>query len=180
MAVDEIAVAHNERRWAVAMAGVTAIFLAAILYATIGLHLNPPSHIETIDPATIHVSGEFAEENLGTRLEPTGGLTVRLVTTQFSFSPSCVVVPQDTPVTFRIVSPDVIHGIIVVGTNVNTMVIPGYVSRVRTRFAEVGEKLMPCHEFCGLGHSQMIAKVRVVPLSEFKLDADGRAACAAP
>jgi len=180
MAVDEIAVAHSERRWAVAMAGVTAIFLAAILYATIGLHLNPPSHIETIDPATIHVSGEFAEENLGTRLEPTGGLTVRLVTTQFSFSPSCVVVPQGTPVTFRIVSPDVIHGIIVVGTNVNTMVIPGYVSRVRTRFAEVGEKLMPCHEFCGLGHSQMIAKVRVIPLSEFKLDADGRAACAAP
>lgn len=180
MSVNEIAVAHSERRWAFAMAGVTAVFLVAILYATIGLHLGPPSNIETIDPATIHVSGEFAEENLGTRLEPKGGLTVRLVTTQFSFSPSCVVVPQDTPVTFRVVSPDVIHGIIVVGTNVNTMVIPGYVSRVRTQFAEVGEKLMPCHEFCGLGHSQMIAKVRVVPLSEFKLDADGRAACAEP
>lgn len=180
MAVNEIAVAHSERRWAVAMVGVTAVFLFAILYATIGLHLNPPSNVETIDPATIHLDGEFADENLGTRLEPKGGLTVRLVTTQFSFLPACVVVPQDTPVTFRIVSPDVIHGIIVVGTNVNTMVIPGYVSRVRTQFAEAGEKLMPCHEFCGLGHSQMIAKVRVVPLSEFKLDADGRAACAEP
>ena len=180
MAVDEIAVAQSERRWAIGMAGVTVLFLAAILYATIGLHLNPPSNVETIDPATIHVSGEFAEDNLGTRLDPKGGLTVRLVTTQFSFSPSCVVVPQDTPVTFRVVSPDVIHGLIVVGTNVNTMVIPGYVSRVRTQFAEAGEKLMPCHEFCGLGHSQMIAKVRVVPLNEFKLDADGRAACAAP
>lgn len=180
MAIDEISVARSERRWATAMAGVTAVLLGAILYATLGLHLNPPSNVELIDPATIHVSGEFAEENLGTRLEPTGGIVTRLVTTQFSFSPACVVVPQDTPVTIRVVSPDVIHGIMVVGTNVNTMVIPGYVSRVRTRFTEVGEMLMPCHEFCGLGHSQMIAKVRVVPVSEFKPDADGRAHCAAP
>jgi cytochrome c oxidase subunit 2 len=180
MAVDEISVARSERRWAFAMASVTAILLVAIIYATVGLHLTPPTNIETIDPATIHVSGEFVEDNLGTRLDPEGGLTTRLVTTQFSFSPSCVVVPQDTPVTFRLVSPDVIHGVIVVGTNVNTMVIPGYVSRVRTQFAEVGEKLMPCHEFCGLGHSQMIAKVRVVPLADFKLDNEGRASCAEP
>lgn len=180
MSLDAITVARSERRWAIAMAGVTAVLLVAILYATLGLHLTPPTNVETIDPATIHVSGEFAESNLGTRLEQEGGITVRLVTTQFSFAPSCVVVPEDTPVTFRIVSPDVIHGIMVVGTNVNTMIIPGYVSRVRTRFAEIGERLMPCHEFCGLGHSQMIAKVRVVPVSEFKLDAEGRATCAEP
>lgn len=180
MALNEADIARDEKRWAYAMAGVTAVFLVAILYASLGLHLNPPSNIETIDPATIHVSGEFTEGNLGTRLDPKGGLTVRLVTTQFSFLPACVAVPEDTPVTFRIVSPDVIHGIMVVGTNVNTMVIPGYVSRVRTEFADVGEKLMPCHEFCGLGHSQMIAKVRVVPLSDFKLDDEGRAFCAEP
>jgi len=180
MAVDVISVARSERRWAIAMVGVTAVLLAAIIYAALGPHLTPPTNIETIDPATIHVSGEFAEGNLGTRLDPKGGITVRLVTTQFSFLPSCVVVPQDTPVTIRVVSPDVIHGLIVVGTNVNTMVIPGYVSRVRTRFPEIGEMLMPCHEFCGLGHSQMIAKVRVVPVSDFKLDADGRAPCAEP
>ncbi len=180
MAVDEIAVVRSERRWATAMVAVSAVLLAAILYAAMSLHLNPPTNVELVDPATIHVSGEFAEDNLGTRLEPQGGIVTRLVTTQFSFSPSCVVVPQDTPVTFRVVSPDVIHGIMVVGTNVNTMVIPGYVSRVRTRFSEAGEMLMPCHEFCGLGHSQMIAKVRVVPVSEFKPDADGRAHCAEP
>lgn len=180
MSLSEANVARSEHRWAVAMVGVSVVFLIAIVYAALGQHLNPPTNVETVDPATIHVSGEFTEDNLGTRLEPKGGLTVRLVTTQFSFMPACVVVPEDTPVTFRIVSPDVIHGIMVVGTNVNTMVIPGYVSRVRTQFDDVGEKLMPCHEFCGLGHSQMIAKVKVVPLSEFKIDADGRAACAEP
>ena len=180
MSADEHSVAKSERRWVAAMGGVTVILIGAITYASAALHLNPPTNIETIDPATIHVRGEFADGNLGTRLDDESGVTIRLVTTQFSFAPSCVVAPQDTPVTFRIVSPDVIHGIIVVGTNVNTMVIPGYVSSVRTRFKEIGEMLMPCHEFCGLGHSQMIAKVKVVPLSEFKLDADGRAACAEP
>jgi cytochrome c oxidase subunit II len=61
---------------------------------------------------------------------------------------------------------------------VNTMVVPGYVSRIHTTFAQTGEMLMPCHEFCGLGHSQMIARVRVVPARDFVPDANGRVACA--
>ena len=56
-----------------------------------------------------------------------------------------------------------IHGILVAGTNVNTMVVPGYVSQVHTVFRKTGDLLMPCHEFCGFGHSQMWARVRVVP-----------------
>jgi len=80
----------------------------------------------------------------------------------------------------RLASPDVIHGILVSGTNVNTMVVPGYVSQVHTVFRSTGDLLMPCHEFCGLGHSQMLARVRVVPLEQFRADAAGRVSCAAP
>jgi cytochrome c oxidase subunit II len=40
--------------------------------------------------------------------------------------------------------------------------------------------LMPCHEYCGLGHSQMWATVRVVPQASFQPDADGRVACEKP
>ncbi len=67
--------------------------------------------------------------------------------------------------------------ILVTGTNVNTMIIPGYVSQVHTVFTKTGDLLMPCHEYCGLGHSQMWATVQVVPENEFKPDADGRATC---
>jgi len=179
MALDEISVARSERGWAIAMVAVTAVMLVAIVYASVGLHLNPPSNIETIDPATFHLTGEFSETNLGTSVDTTGDITTRIITAQFAFEPACVVVPQNTPVTFRLVSPDVIHGINVVGTNVNTMVVPGYVSQVHTNFAETGELLMPCHEFCGLGHSQMLARIRVVPANQFKPDANGRVACAA-
>ena len=85
--------------------------------------------------------------------------------------------PADRPVTLRFASPDVIHGILVAGTNVNTMVVPGFVSQVHTVFTKTGDLLMPCHEYCGLGHSQMWATVRVVPDSEFKPGADGRVGC---
>lgn len=179
MAVDEYSIARSEQRWAVAMVAVSAVMLVAILHGAIAMHLNPPSNIEMIDPATLHVSGEFVESNLGTEVAPNGDVVTRIVTAQFAFEPSCVVVPQDTSVTFRLASPDVIHGIEVVGTNVNTMVVPGYVSRVQTKFKDVGDKLMPCHEFCGLGHGQMLARVRVVPKSDFKPDAKGRVSCAA-
>lgn len=104
-------------------------------------------------------------------------MTTRIVATQFAFDPQCVVVPSNEPVTLRLTSPDVIHGILVTGTNVNTMVIPGYVSQVHTVFTKTGDLLMPCHEFCGFGHGQMWATVRVVPRESFRPDADGRAAC---
>ena len=179
MAIDEHSIALSERRWAVAMLAASATLLGAIVYASVGSHINPPSNsLETVDPATLHVAGEFVEANLGTKMEPGGEVVTRIVTAQFAFQPACVVVPQDTPVTFRLASPDVIHGVMVVGTNVHSMVVPGYISRVRTRFKEAGEMLMPCHEFCGLGHSQMLAHVRVVPKADFKPDANGRVNCA--
>ena len=80
--------------------------------------------------------------------------------------------------TLRFASPDVIHGILITGTNVNTMVVPGYVAQVHTEFTRAGELLMPCHEYCGLGHSEMWANVHVLSAVDFKPDHDGRVTCA--
>ena len=103
--------------------------------------------------------------------------TTRIVATQFAFVPRCVVIPEGQEVTLRLPSPDVIHGILVSGTNVNTMVVPGYVSQVHTVFRTTGDLLMPCHEFCGLGHSQMLARVQVVPREQFRPDNQGKVDC---
>lgn len=167
-----------ELRWAAGVGIVVVLILAAVLYAALAMSINPPSNIETIDPKTLHLSGEFAEPNLGTIVGPDGAVVVRMVATQFAFVPRCVPVPAGRPVTFRLVTPDVIHGILVTGTNVNTMVIPGYVAQVHTSFPKPGEMLMPCHEFCGLGHSEMWARVQVVPESAWQPDAQGRVVCA--
>ena len=78
------------------------------------------------------------------------------------FVPRCIAVPRGRPVTLRFASPDVIHGLLITGTNVNTMVVPGFVAQVHTEFTRTGDLLMPCHEYCGLGHSEMWATVQVL------------------
>ena len=177
MAINEDAILKSELRWAMVVGGIVAVILIAILYAALAMHINPPSNREYVDPKTLHLSAEFTEANLGTRVDPNGQIVARVIATQFEFVPNCIVLPAERPVTMRITSPDVIHGILVTGTNVNTMVIPGYVAQVHTTFTKTGDLLMPCHEFCGLGHSQMMATVRVVPPGAFHPGPDGRIAC---
>jgi cytochrome c oxidase subunit 2 len=52
------------------------------------------------------------------------------------------------------------------------------VAQVHTEITSGGELLMPCHEYCGLGHSEMWANVQVLSAGEFKPDRDGRVTCA--
>jgi cytochrome c oxidase subunit 2 len=177
MAINEDAILKSELRWAVVVGGIVAVILSAILYAAIAMHINPPSNREYVDPKTLHLSAEFTEANLGTRVDPNGQIVARVIATQFEFVPNCILLPAERDVTLRFTTPDVIHGILVTGTNVNTMIVPGYVAQVHTRFTKTGDLLMPCHEFCGLGHSQMMATVRVVAPEAFHPGPDGRAAC---
>lgn len=177
--VPEEAVTRTENRWVVIMLAMLATMLAVIVVTGVTHALNPPSNVETIDPTSLHLSGEFAESNLGTAAEPDGSVTARIVAEQYAFVPECVVVPADTPVKFRLTSTDVVHGFLLPATNVNTMVVPGFVAEVRTRFSRPGVYNMPCHEFCGGGHHGMWARVRVVPEGQFRqLAVAERTSCA--
>ena len=165
--VPEEVVARTERRWVVSMAAMLLVMMAIIVVTGITGALHPSSNVELIDPTTLHLQGEFVESNLGTAVEPDRSVTVRMIATQYDFVPQCVDVPVGVPVKFRLTSADVVHGFLLPDTNVNTMVVPGFVAEVRTRFTHEGEYAMPCHEFCGLGHHAMWAHVRVVPQSRF-------------
>jgi len=160
--VPQEVVARTEKRWLTAMTVVLILMLVVVvLTSTVGA-LHPASNVEVIQPLTLHLGGEFAESNLGTAIEPDGSATVRLIAEQYDFVPHCVQVPVQTPVKFRLTSADVVHGFLLPNTNVNTMVVPGFVAEVRTQFRQVGEYNMPCHEFCGLGHHGMWTHVIVV------------------
>lgn len=160
-------IARTEKRWMLVMVGMLAFMMAIVVVTGVTNAIHPPSNVETIDPTTLHLSGEFAESNLGTALERDGSLTVRLVAGQYGFAPECTKVAVDTPVKFRLTSTDVVHGFLLPATNVNTMVVPGFVSEVRTQFARPGIYRMPCNEFCGVGHHGMWARVSVVPKQQF-------------
>ena len=177
--VPEEEIARTEKRWLALMLTMLGVMLAVIVVTGITHALNPPSNVETIDPTTLHLGGEFAESNLGTAAEADGSVTVRLVGEQYSFVPECTQVPVDTPVKFRLTSTDVVHGFLLPSTNVNTMVVPGFVADVRTTFTRPGVYDMPCNEFCGYGHQGMWSRVRVLPKDQFPhLAANERTSCA--
>ncbi|WP_028220876.1 cupredoxin domain-containing protein [Paraburkholderia oxyphila] len=159
--------ARVERRWATLMVALVLVLVAMVIFTGLHWSMMPPSRVETIDPQTLHVSGEFVETNLGSALEPDGSVTVRVLAQQYSFTPQCIVVPAGVPITFRATSADVVHGFLVTDTNLNSMVEPGYVSTFRTTFEQPGDHLMPCHEYCGTGHQGMWAHVKVVDRDAF-------------
>ncbi len=166
----------TELLWAFGVGIFVAAALSMILFTAFTMGVNPPSNVERIDPKALHLSGEFAEHNLGTTVAADGGVTVRAIATR-TVLPQCIVVPVNRKVTLRFASPDVIHGLLITGTDVNTMVVPGRRAGPY-RFTRTGDLLMPCHEYCGLGHSEMWATVQVLPQNQFKPGPDGRISCA--
>jgi cytochrome c oxidase subunit 2 len=171
--------ARVERRWATI--AVIIVVMMAVLAAIAGIHraTMPQPRVETIDPSRIHLSGEFVEGNLGSALEPNGAVTVRAIGQQYSFTPACLLLPADTPITLRATSADVVHGILIQGTNINTMLVPGYVTEQLMRFERTGDYLMPCQEFCSFGHEGMWGKVRVIDKADFanRAKGGGRLSC---
>jgi cytochrome c oxidase subunit 2 len=166
--VPETEVARTEQRWLVVMVGMLAVMMAIVVLTGVTNAIHPPSNVETIEPTTLHLGGEFAESNLGTAQERDGSLTVRSIAGQYGFVPDCMKVAVDTPVKFRLTSTDVVHGFLLPATNVNTMVVPGFVAEIRTQFTRPGIYRMPCNEFCGPGHHGMWARVSVVPKEQFQ------------
>ena len=169
----EAIAAGAERRWAIIVMLIIALLLAMVVFTGLHWASMPPSRVETVDPRTLHLSGEFVENNLGTAVGADGKVMVRLIAQQYSFEPQCLVVPAGVPVTFRATTTDAIHGFVVDRTNANVMLVPGFVATFTATFDKAGEQLMPCHEYCGTGHEAMWGHVQVLPADEFLAKAKG-------
>jgi cytochrome c oxidase subunit 2 len=58
-------------------------------------------------------------------------------------------------------TPDVTHGMQIVGTNVNLMAVPGAVNFARVKFTRPGDYLVVCNEYCGISHQNMAGIIHV-------------------
>jgi cytochrome c oxidase subunit 2 len=148
-----------ERIWMWASSALIGAFLATILLTTAAQAVQPPGHVETVDPTTLAAHPEFGTPTIVTR--PDGSVVVPVVATMFAFSPDPIEVPAGVPVTFRVTSNDVVHGFQIVGTNANAMAVPGYVTQFTVTFDMPGEHTIACNEYCGLMHHAMVGKVIV-------------------
>ncbi len=151
---------HTYEKAFLATGGVLLVAcLGALLYVATARGIHLPGRHDTIDPARVTQTPPFDEP--GVRQVGPDAYEAVIIGRAWAFEPNEIRVPVGARVTFISTATDVIHGLHVAGTRVNIMLIPGHVSRYEYTFAEPGEHLLICHEFCGLGHHTMGGKVVV-------------------
>jgi len=144
-------------------------FIGTVTYGAVGAGVEMIGDDgETVDPDALGDHPKFGDPGVY-ESEP-GEYDVYVIAQQFSFRPGtgdAIEVPADSTVTFHVTSADVIHGFEVVGTNANTMAIPGEVATFTVEVDEPREYGILCNEYCGAAHHAMEGTMRVVPENEF-------------
>jgi cytochrome c oxidase subunit 2 len=160
-----------EKVWVACALLLIVGFIATITYGAVGAGVAMVNDEGgTVDAQNLQDT-EFADP--GVRQVGANEYEVYVVAQQFIFRPGTnedIVLPANSEVTFYITSADVVHGFNIVGTNVNSMAIPGQVAKLTVQFDEPREYGIVCHEYCGAAHHEMAGIVRVVPESEFSMD----------
>jgi cytochrome c oxidase subunit 2 len=132
-----------------------------------------------VDPLTLHLAGEFVENNLGTANDPDGSVTVRMIAEQYLFIPHCIVVPAGVPVHLRITSADAVHSFAIADSEYTVKALPGIITQAELKFSAPGNYKTECSEFCGAGHYAMRSEWKVVPADRFTPHQGGKESCAA-
>jgi len=148
-----------EEAWLVIAVIIIILSMLVTGYQTFALGMGPPSHKDTIDPQKVDQIAPFDEPGVF----EVGDLEYDVVMTlqAFSFTPGDIEVPVGSTVNFIMTSKDVIHGIQIIDTNVNAMVLPGHIQTISQTFDKPGEYLILCNEYCGTGHQLMSTTITV-------------------
>lgn len=148
-----------ERWWMTFGIAMLAVFLATIAFAAFADNINPPSGLREIDPAKVATTPPF--DKPGLRAVSPGHYEAYYIAQVFSFNPNDLKIPVGSTVTFYATSTDVVHGFFIPGTDINMMLVPGWVNSQTRTFTKRGTYLLICHEYCGIGHQAMSARIEV-------------------
>ncbi|WP_088006321.1 cytochrome c oxidase subunit II [Indiicoccus explosivorum] len=158
---------HKYEKWWLTF-GITClvVFLSIVGFSAFHAGAHPPS-------AQVYINQEHVDEiapfdNPGVRKVEgeEWDYEVVVVAAAFMYTPNEFEVPLGSKVKFIATTKDVVHGFQIAGTNINMMLEPGYVSEFVTTVDKPGEFLILCNEYCGVGHTAMSAKLKVVDPDE--------------
>jgi len=76
-------------------------------------------------------------------------------------------VPLGKPVQLTMTSTDVIHSFYVPDYRVNQDILPGRYTYLWFTPDKTGEFVVFCNQYCGVGHSEMLAKIIVMPQADY-------------
>lgn len=148
-----------EKWWMTFGIGMLVAFLITIGVAAFADNINPPTGSQSIDPTKVAQTPPF--DRPGLRQTSDGNYEAYYIARVFSFAPATMAVPAGKKVTFFVTSSDVVHGFYISDTDVNMMAVPGWVNTTSHVFTKKGTYLLICHEYCGIGHQNMFAKIEV-------------------
>ncbi|MBV8082549.1 MAG: cytochrome c oxidase subunit II [Candidatus Eremiobacteraeota bacterium] len=148
-----------ERIWMTFGIVALVIFLGVLGTAAISEGIVPPSHIQTIDPTKVVTTPPF--NNPGLRKIGENEYEAYILAQYPAFTPHEISIPAGAKVTFFTTSSDVVHGFFITNTDVNLMVVPGWVSTATHVFRSPGQYLLLCNEYCGREHHYMYGTIEV-------------------
>jgi cytochrome c oxidase subunit 2 len=114
---------------------------------------------------------------IGLRVVPAGSVQIEVLAQMFSWifiydndkeSENLLVVPENSPIKLNIESLDVIHSFYLPAFRVKVDAVKNYPTYVWFRTLKPGEFDIMCTEYCGLDHSQMVAKLKVVSQEDYE------------
>ncbi len=146
---------RREKVWLVSVLIVLVILLGSIAYA-LRTGYGVASEAIVLPPEKAPGLFQPGVKDLGG-----GRYQVDIIAYQWGFRPSKVELYNPKEVVIRIYSIDVIHGFQIVDTNVNTMVLPGYITTIvwKPHQSVNGTMLAICNEYCGIAHSAMYMEI---------------------
>ncbi len=152
-----------EKIWLLFGTGTLLVFLIIVGISAFYMGNQPPSCAVTLDPQKVDETPPFDQPGLKQIGEDEYQLTI--VASAFNYDvgteDKVVKIPKGSTVHFNVTTKDVVHGFQLVGTNVNMMLEPGYISTYTNTFKKPGKYTLLCNEYCGVGHHLMAATIEV-------------------
>jgi cytochrome c oxidase subunit 2 len=148
-----------ELAWILPSIAIPVGMLAALAVTAFGAGIHLPTVEGRVDTRRVLETAPFNAPGV-VQVGP-GRYEVTMVAQIWSFTPNEIRVPVGSTVTFVATSRDVVHGLLMGGGRINTMLLPGQIARATARFDRPGEYLLLCHEYCGIAHHTMGGKLIV-------------------
>ncbi|MGW8193276.1 MAG: cytochrome c oxidase subunit II [Desulforhopalus sp.] len=135
--------------------------------------------IWTIIPTCIALTMFYIgwQSYLGLRTVPADAMEVEVIGQMFSWifvydndkeTENELVVPQGRAVKLNISSIDVVHSFYVPAFRIKVDAVKGMNTYAWFQADQIGEYDIQCTEYCGVDHSAMVGKLRIVPEEEFE------------
>lgn len=136
--------------------------------------------IWTIIPTLIALSMFYVgwKSYIGLRTVPEDAMEIEVIGQQYSWifvydndkeTENELVVPQGQAIKLNISSIDVLHSFYVPAFRIKVDAVKGMDTYTWFQADEVGEYDIQCTEYCGVDHSAMVAKLRIIPEEEFNI-----------